>query len=84
MGPEFMGVSGIWFLFPIIGFAIMMTFMYLMFGRRGHGSPWQESGGRQSESRDSETALDIPARRYARGEITQEEFEQMKESLSNV
>lgn len=84
MGSDFFGGSGIWIIFPIIMIPIMLTFMYMMFGRRGQGMPWQDSGRNHSENRESETALDILTRRYARGEVTKEEFEEMKENLLSV
>ncbi len=40
----------------------------------------QDSDGHQS-STESETALDILKKRYAKGDITKEEFEEMKKNL---
>ncbi len=40
----------------------------------------QVSGG--GRSRDEESPLDVARRRYARGELTREEFEQLRRDLS--
>lgn len=79
MGPENFGWSG-WWIFPII--CIIMMFLFMMFRRGGFRSPWgQNSDIHHSESKDSETAIDILKKRYAKGEITKEEFDQMKKDL---
>jgi putative membrane protein len=80
MGSESFG--GMWIIFPIIMIPIMIGFMYLMFVRGGHGPPWRDSGGHRREGSESETALEILKRRYATGEITKEEFDQVSEDLS--
>ncbi len=80
MGSESFG--GMWIIFPIIMIPIMMGFMYMMFVRGGHGPPRRDSGGHRRESSELETALEILKRRYATGEITKEEFDQMSEDLS--
>ena len=63
------------FIFPVIMLVIMLAFIYLIFGRGDFRPPWQDSG------RDSDNALDILRKRYARGEVSREEFEQMKRDL---
>ena len=81
MGPEQMWWSG-WWIFPIIMCILIMVFFFRMRGRRGFGPPWmQDSDKHYRESTESETALDILKKRYAKGEITKEEFEEMKKDL---
>jgi putative membrane protein len=63
-----------WF-FPFFGVLIIIGIILLIV--------WivQKSGG-PSGRRDEKTALDILKERYARGEISGEEFERMKKDLS--
>lgn len=62
---------------PIFWLVIIGLCLYFIFGRRGTQKPWQP--GRSPEG---ETALDILKKRYARGEISKDEFEQMKRDIS--
>ncbi len=81
MGPEHMWWGG-WWIFPIIICIIMMFFFFMMFARGGFRPPWsQDSDKNRSESKGLETAIDILKKRYAKGEITKEEFDQMKKDL---
>jgi len=78
-GPWF----GPWFMFPIIGLVVMLVVLAFVLGPRGPlahlGAPgrWGEPPGPPGES-----ALDILKRRYARGEITREQFEQMRRDVA--
>jgi putative membrane protein len=80
MGSENFGIGG-WWIFPVICM-IVMVFFFMMFRGRGFKPPWDKNTDRNhSESKDSETPIEILKKRYAKGEITKEEFDQMKKDL---
>ena len=81
MFPGTYMMGGWWIIFPIFGFLIMIIFMVMMMSRRGFMSDWRRSWGSGSEGKDLESALDILKKRYASGEISKEEFDQIKNDL---
>ncbi len=76
MGPEYFWMGGMW-IFPLIGITVMLIVVYLVFGRGNFRPPWSGS----DQSQDSYSAMNILKQRYAKGEITKEEFEQMKRDI---
>ncbi len=75
---------GPWYLFPIIGLVLMVVMLFLVFGPRGpfaYFSGRREWGGPSDHDPRQENALDILKRRYAGGEITREQFEQMRRDV---
>ena len=62
---------------PILWLVIVGLVLYLTFSRRGARKPWESGPGLEGE-----TALDILKKRYAKGEISKDEFEQMKRDIS--
>ncbi|WP_041277655.1 SHOCT domain-containing protein [Desulfotalea psychrophila] len=76
MGPEFFWMGGMW-MFPISVIVALLVVIYLIFGRGTARGPWSDSDHAQGP----ESALDILKKRYARGEISKEEFAQIKKDL---
>ncbi|MBN6742975.1 SHOCT domain-containing protein [Acidithiobacillus sp. MC6.1] len=60
-------------IFPLIFLVVMLLFLF-----RGGGGFM--CGGQQTQKRE-ETARELLDRRYARGEVSREEYQQMKKDL---
>ncbi len=69
-----------WWVFPmfmpIFWLVIIGLCLYFIFGRHKARHPWVPGRGFEDD-----TALDILKKRYAKGEITKDEFEQMKRDI---
>ncbi len=83
MGPEYFWMHGMWFfpvVMPIVMLVVLVLVIFLIFGRGGFRPPWHDQGHYEDRP-SSESALEILKKRYAKGEITKEEFEQMKKDI---
>jgi putative membrane protein len=81
MGPENFFKSGVWIIPLIMIILFFVLFKLKVFGKGGFRPPWQDSSKSNGENRESGTAVEILKKRYAKGEITKNEFEQMKRDL---
>ena len=86
--------SGWWVIFPIIGLIFMLLMMSRMFGfgrrgsekgrgmgRMGMGPMGMMGDDREPDSERDESALEVLGRRYAAGELTDEEFDAKRRRL---
>jgi putative membrane protein len=87
MGPDHFWWGG-WWMFPMImplaTIIIILVVLYLIFGRGGlRSSRWDDYRRLPERPEAAETALDILKKRYAKGEITREEYERTKKDLQD-
>lgn len=68
--------GGMW-IFPLLGLFIFLVVFIAIFGRGRFRPPGQSSDRHYPE----ESALDILKKRYAKGEISKEQFDQMKKDI---
>lgn len=80
MWPMHFGMGGMW-IFPTIMLIVVLFFLSSYFGRGEFRSLWYDSHKHQESNKDSESALEILKKRYAKGEINKEEFKRMKDDL---
>ncbi|OGO40455.1 MAG: hypothetical protein A2147_08690 [Chloroflexi bacterium RBG_16_57_8] len=75
MGSGVMGGIGGMFLMPVLWIVVIGLIVWAVI------AAVQRSGGHDSSSHSSDSALEVLRRRYARGEINKEEFEQKRKDL---
>lgn len=79
MGPEhrqWLG-SGLMWIIPLIFLVVFLFFIRSVFEQRGS----MGRGSHSDNASNQESAQEILNKRYARGEITKEEYEEMKRTL---
>ncbi|MDP2730652.1 MAG: SHOCT domain-containing protein [Dehalococcoidales bacterium] len=78
MGPGMMGGFGLMWLWPIAWLVILVLIIWAVVAAISSTS---QAGGSGSASSQSDSALEILKKRYARGEINKEEYEEKKKDL---
>jgi putative membrane protein len=90
--PEAHG-HAFWWIFPLMFFVLMIVFCFLFMRRGGMGCMWRDwmidrpeyrETTQQSRGEKSETALEILDKRYARGEIEKQEYEEKKAAITRT
>lgn len=79
MSHEYFWWGPMWFfpmVMPILLVLVVVFCLYFLFGRGG-----AKQFGEAQPGRDGDSALDILKKRYARGEINKEEYEQIKKDI---
>ena len=82
---------GWWAIFPLIGLVFMVLMMSRRFGLRrrasgsgmGMGSMRMMGDDHERHGKPDESALEVLGRRYAGGELTDEEFDAMRQKLED-
>ncbi len=84
--PEYFWWGHMWMfpmIMPIIMLVALVLCLYFMFGGGGGRAPWRHPGMQQGTGREVESPVDILKRRYAKGEISKDEYEQIKQDLQS-
>ena len=78
--------DGSWFIFPIVFCAVMMIFMGRgHMGGMGHTTRMRYwDGGWPNDGQHTDPALETLRERFAKGELTREEYEDQRKTLLTV
>lgn len=81
MEPGSFFTSGMWIVPIVMMLAFALIFRFVVMGRRPGISAGLQDAQPRGTSDPAETPLQILQKRYARGEISENEFESMKRKL---
>ncbi len=73
---------GLWWIFPLIMPVMIVLCFFMMRGRMGSMTCRSGSCRTSSHGDDAESAFDTLKKRYARGEINREEYEEKKKVIT--
>lgn len=74
-------MHGGWWFLPMIGFVVFMILACFLFRRVFHGGAFCCAGGVGGKNAASDDPVGILTSRYAKGEISREEYERMKQEF---
>ncbi len=75
-----MHMPGFWWIFPLMFFIMIFFVFFIMMRRGGMGCMWHD----RMLDKSSDSALDILNKRYAKGEIDKQEYEEKKSLISGA
>jgi putative membrane protein len=74
---------GYWWIFPIIMIGMVVLCFFMMRGRMGSPMCGPGSRGKDLQGKEAgESALDILNKRYARGEVDKQGYEEKKKTIT--
>jgi len=74
--------TGYWWIIPLLMIGMMALCFIMMRGRGGSMMCGPGSRGKDSHDETVGSALDILNKRYARGEVDRQEYEEKKKSIT--
>jgi uncharacterized membrane protein len=82
LGP----MSGAWIVFPLVGLTMMIVMVVMVTtmlrnSEQGSARGWTPGPWVRGGDRDDDSALEVLARRYAAGELSDDEFQRRRTAL---